>query len=46
MQKKIEIQKLLLLRLEFIVFFAPMANLKKFTRQKKIFFETKVLDLT
>ena len=46
MPKKIEIQKFLLLRLEFIVFFAPMATLKKFKRQKKIFLETKVVDIT
>ena len=41
MQKKNEIQKFLLLRLVFIVFFASVAPLKNFTRQEKIFFKNK-----
>ena len=46
MPKKIEIQKFLLLRLEFIVFFALWAPLKNFTRQKIYFWKTKVVVLT
>ena len=46
MQKKIEIQKFLFLRLEFIVFFVSGAPLKNFTRQKNSFQKTKVVVLT
>ena len=39
MQKRIEIRKFLLLRLELIVFLTSGAPLKNFTKQKKIFLE-------
>ena len=41
MQKKIEIQKFLLLRLEFIVFLTPHGHPEKIDKVKKIFFENK-----
>ena len=44
--KKNEIQKFLLLRLEFTAFWRFLALLKNFTKQKKNFLKTKVVVLT
>ena len=46
MQKKIEIQELLLLRLESSMLEAPGALLKNFTKQKIFYVKTKVVVLT
>ena len=46
MLKKMEIQKILLLRLEFTAFWQFLALVKNFTKQKKFVLKTKVVVLT